>query len=343
MIGGYRASPGVVNGALVDGEIRRLDWVLRGGTWLIVVSGALVMVTWFLGHHTGRFASFIDVAGPLWVLQAVVVALYMGSPRGQHLRQTLWIYLFGAVMISGGVALIALADGGASSPFLTPLVFAACFYAFVLPRRGSIPSLVLIVGSAVLVDVLDGHPTTVGSGATVVMIAIAGALGDIARIAFREATREIAVQSRTDSLTRCLNRFGFEERVEAELSRAERKNMPLSLLLLDLDDFKGVNDRLGHAAGDAMLSAVGRGLRSALRTSDAAARLGGDEFAILLPDTDAAEARDAAQRVAVLLAPHAGASIGVATLPDDGAEIDALLHVADQRLYRVKRERSALR
>ncbi len=120
----------------------------------------------------------------------------------------------------------------------------------------------------------------------------------------------------------------------------------MAVLLVDLDDFKGVNDSLGHAAGDALLTAVGERLRSCLRPADTAARLGGDEFAVLLEAADEEEAAGVARRVsAALRAPTAiegqrvavGASVGVALSCDTRDSPGDLLRKADLALYQVKR------
>ena len=98
--------------------------------------------------------------------------------------------------------------------------------------------------------------------------------------------RELARLSRSDPLTGCLNRRGFTERFEAELSDHVRYDgRPLGLIVIDLDDFKAVNDTQGHAAGDDLLCRVAAALGADLRPSDVLGRLGGDEFAVLLPET----------------------------------------------------------
>jgi diguanylate cyclase (GGDEF)-like protein len=100
-----------------------------------------------------------------------------------------------------------------------------------------------------------------------------------------------------DALTGLPNRRAFEERLPTELARAARSGRPLALVLLDLDGFKGVNDRLGHPAGDEVLRDVAR-ILDASRTADDCFRIGGDEFVILMPETEAIHARTAAERVA---------------------------------------------
>ena len=146
-------------------------------------------------------------------------------------------------------------------------------------------------------------------------------------------------QSRHDALTGLPNRRAFEERLPVELARASRQGHPLALCLLDLDGFKRVNDRLGHAAGDAVLRDVARILNDS-RVADDCFRIGGDEFAILMPNTSRDEATVAAERVAERVRSAAlgeggiGASFGLAT--GDDRDSDSLLAAADQELLAAK-------
>ncbi len=147
----------------------------------------------------------------------------------------------------------------------------------------------------------------------------------------------------TDMLTGLLNRRGLEERLESELSDAQEARRPLSLVVLDCDDFKDVNDRAGHEFGDALLREVGLVLRRACPDGASAARLGGDEFVIMLPGTDVDEAMSEVERARRHLddgLEEAGfplkLSAGVATYPYDGASASQLLRAADQALFRAK-------
>jgi diguanylate cyclase (GGDEF)-like protein len=152
-----------------------------------------------------------------------------------------------------------------------------------------------------------------------------------------------------DPLTGFYNHRYLHERLGEEVVRSQRGKRPVSLLMLDLDDFKLVNDTFGHLFGDRVLTWVAELIRATLRVSDVPARYGGDEFAVILPDTDAAEARRAAERILGTFRdrPFVGeqrgpvpiaASIGVATYPGDGRTATELIAVADRALYRVKRD-----
>jgi diguanylate cyclase (GGDEF)-like protein len=156
----------------------------------------------------------------------------------------------------------------------------------------------------------------------------------------REARR-----STIDELTRLPNRRGFAEAAAAELARAQRTGRPLAVALVDIDDFKRVNDTFGHPAGDRVLCGVADVLREHFRELDVPARLGGEEFAVLLPETDLPGACDAAERFVASLGersfgddrsgPRAiTASAGVAF--GAGIAVDELLATADRALYRAK-------
>ncbi len=152
-----------------------------------------------------------------------------------------------------------------------------------------------------------------------------------------------------DPLTGFYNHRFLHERLGEEVVRTQRARRSLSVLMLDLDDFKLVNDTFGHLFGDRVLTWTAELIRSTLRASDIPARYGGDEFAIILPETDSDEARRAAERILDAFRDHAfvgeqrgpvpiGASIGVATFPADGRTATELIAAADQALYRVKRD-----
>lgn len=150
--------------------------------------------------------------------------------------------------------------------------------------------------------------------------------------------RKVEQLARFDELTGVHNRRGFDERFADELSRAARARSACSIVVIDVDRFKEINDQRGHAAGDEVLRALGAILRDGVRTHDTAARLGGDELALLLPEASREEAVAVALRVgAAARAGGISISIGVATWPEDCAEPAKLLTMADDRLYEAKR------
>jgi diguanylate cyclase (GGDEF)-like protein len=150
--------------------------------------------------------------------------------------------------------------------------------------------------------------------------------------------------ARTDYLTGAVNGRSFSELADAELNRARRHEHPFSVAFLDIDDFKLVNDRRGHTAGDRLLQLVSDTIRANVRTIDTVARLGGDEFAVLMPETGDAAAQVVMRRVRreLLEVSHKRGfpvtfSIGVVTWDYPPASTDDLLRAADEMMYTAKR------
>jgi diguanylate cyclase (GGDEF)-like protein len=167
----------------------------------------------------------------------------------------------------------------------------------------------------------------------------------------RKAEAQVEFLAHHDSLTELPNRRLFTDRLNGAITRAISGNA-CALLCLDLDGFKDVNDRLGHAAGDVLLKNVAMRLKDSIRSDDTAARLGGDEFAILLPDSSTTSALRVANELArVLREPYflgafgsanVAASVGIAIAPDHATTADELMLKADQALYKSKSTRLGL-
>ena len=173
--------------------------------------------------------------------------------------------------------------------------------------------------------------------------------------AFAELRREVSRRQRGldylahhDPLTRLPNRVLFKDRLQHAIQLAQRNNQMVALLFLDLDNFKQINDTLGHLAGDELLVNVGKRLKNLLRSTDTVARLGGDEFAILLENIDGKrQARNAASKILSALSEpmtvnghefHLTASIGIAMAPFDDSVPDNLIRDADSAMYEAKRQ-----
>jgi diguanylate cyclase (GGDEF)-like protein len=160
--------------------------------------------------------------------------------------------------------------------------------------------------------------------------------------------QELARRASTDSLTGLFNSRWLREAGESELAESRRRGMPLSVVLVDLDHFKTINDTGGHAAGDAVLQRVAAELRRITRAGDSAVRLGGEEFILVLRDAEAVgatrvagELRRALRNVPIPAActgiDHVTASIGIASFPEQGSRLEELIRAADVAMYQAKR------
>jgi len=175
------------------------------------------------------------------------------------------------------------------------------------------------------------------------------ALSDYAAIAIDNARAYERIRELTlrDDHTGLFNARHLWQQLGSEVARSQRTSRPFSLVFLDLDRFKAVNDRHGHQAGSAVLREVGELIRQRIRPTDVPVRYGGDEFVVLMPETGPLAARKAAERLrgavkgAVFLesrnlAVRITASFGLASFPDDGESAEELLHLADAAMYQVK-------
>src|SRR3954447_25558596 len=299
---------------------------------------AYCAVTWSHPHR--------DVLAGLAIYSIVSSLAMLRLPLEGVLRHPFWreaFFMGWSCLLILFVTIIVLVDGGVSSPtaavYFLPLVFAALSY----PVKSMVAVAVVDIAGYVIAALAVGgvSPTTVGFVALTLACA-SWMCAWQARIHERHRD-ELSRVSRCDPLTGALNRRGFDERFAAERRRAERAGTAVGLILIDLDDFKGTNDRLGHAAGDEQLRWAVGALVDALRPSDAVGRLGGDEFAVLVPGSGPAETTTLAARPHTALAKGAPASLGAASYPADGLDADALHQVADLDLYAVKHGRTKRR
>jgi diguanylate cyclase (GGDEF)-like protein len=201
----------------------------------------------------------------------------------------------------------------------------------------------LTVGGEVIGSVLINRPAPYG---TVELERVRDSVGQAAPVLANLRNLAIAeFRAATDSLTGLPNKRAVSDTTKRMFAQASRTETPVSLLMLDLDHFKGINDRFGHAVGDQVLANVGAVLRAAVRGGDFAGRNGGEEFCIVLPDTDVDGAREAAEKIRALIADISlpgldlsiTASIGIATYPEHAVSVERLERLADAALYLAKR------
>jgi diguanylate cyclase (GGDEF)-like protein len=160
----------------------------------------------------------------------------------------------------------------------------------------------------------------------------------------RKLEDQLRYQASSDSLTGLANHRHLFEILQAEIGRSKRTGREFSVVLLDLDGLKNINDQFGHVGGDRALCRLAQIMKDCCRSIDTAARHGGDEFALVLPETSPAAASLVARRICELLGdepeePSLSVSLGIASYPEDADAIGTLLYAADKALYAMKNKR----
>lgn len=266
-------------------------------------------------------------------------------PERTHAR-----FVRGGIPLQLGLLLAAVAidSDGAASPLVLLLVLPLLPAAWSLSPLGvCVLGAVGVTGVAVLAHAGDALTATAFAGAAVMgLVTTASGITARAEQRLRETqaslNAELIALAHRDGLTGCRNHRAFQERLDEEVRRAQRYGRHVALVLIDLDDFKGLNDAFGHPAGDRMLRAVGAQLASLGRAADVPGRLGGDEFALLLPETSRADAVHVAdrlrRRIDRLRDPRSvTASMGIASVPGTATGPRQLVEQADAALYAAKR------
>ena len=242
------------------------------------------------------------------------------------------------LIASGEIALTVWAVSDHGPVYEWFFVLAAVFVAYAFDSRRVIATHMAHVSLAAALPLLyrdDFTQVLASTGVVVPMMWVATAVVMHLREGLVARQNELAELARRDPLTGTGNRRLLGERLRYELARHRRTERELALLVLDLDGFKEVNDRLGHPAGDRLLTSVAQALSATVRSGDTVVRHGGDEFCVVAPETDRAEAqalvlriRAALATITVLEAPLT-TSVGVAIFPEDGPTPELLLAAAD--------------
>lgn len=329
-----------------QGVSPRLAGATGGG---LFIAGALlaVLLAFALPHPDG-----VNAGGFVWLALAEIaygLVLLVWSRVGGRSRR--WL---GPTTIAGAIAAVTVSVHLSGEGDQGPALMAEFFYVFPALYAGyffSGRAIVAIVALVGLAYVGVSSTIEIESSAlivrTIVVVFVVGGTAGVAYALRRHVdalVRRLDGLARTDMLTALANRRGFDETLEDELLRYRRSGDTLSLVVGDIDRFKTVNDRFGHAAGDEVLSRVGRLILDSVRSVDTAARIGGEEFAVVMPATSGSDAVDTADRLRRAVAAISDPSgqpveitFGVASTDDEGCkDSDALLSAADQALYSAK-------
>ena len=329
----------------------------------------------------------VSILFPLfWILDWVVLPDWIGSTLWLRLLATLytigiWVMTFRrgdliyrytdplavsvGVLIGWLISILTWLDNGYESPYYAGLnlVILGCTFLFAWPLRRSLGFILLIYGfymAPFLFGIIPVHEpgvaitnqffllSTMLISVTTQQHRLTQERKDYFAIQHHRVQLEQAqVLAATDPLTGLYNRRKFFSLGTYELGRARRLNKPLSVLAIDVDDFKQFNDTYGHQVGDDVLRMVAHAFQSSLRQDDILARIGGDEFMALLPSTDLREAAAIAGRIqntmqnlsiqTAQVSLQATLSVGIAPLTEDIVDLDALLLRTDEALYGAKR------
>ncbi len=241
---------------------------------------------------------------------------------------------------SGAVA--AIAGGGSYFWLSLPLILLAVSLA--PTRRGALLSAgVILAAAGIPLLVVSGLRPAPPAPLIVLVVGASVAVVLVARGRWERERHGLRRSALTDQLTGIANRRFLLGRISYEIARHDRAGGSFALVMIDLDGFKRLNDRFGHATGDELLRDVANALKVTVRAQDTAARIGGDEFCVLAPETHDAGIEHLVERVLGAVGTVTtgietmGARAGVAVFPDDGATPDELLGAADQRLIAAKR------
>ena len=336
-------------GAGAEREAWRSFWLthIRIGFGIFLVE-TLVVMGYLVITPKGPHRSILWAVAAGWLVLALV-----GMSLARTVASKPWCVVYSVTwtaLSAFGVAIVAILDGGMNSPILIllflPLIYGTLMFT---PRAAGICGAAALA-SLVLVALVDSDAASSPGRAFLLFAALAGASVLTVAAAINRTHIEqheaqlqaaLADMAATDELTGCAVRRVLRQRMEEEIARSVRSRSPISLLMIDVDQFKTVNDTYGHVVGDHVLAGIGAVLRRNGRAFDVASRIGGDEFALLLPDTDVPTAVGVAERIrhdlpAAVEVPVT-LSIGVGGLDRSTPSAEHLLDDADFALYQVKR------
>jgi diguanylate cyclase (GGDEF)-like protein len=344
----YRAARSVRTGLyrpLAGDDDRVAYWIrhVRSGVVLSEIAGISALVYVLIAPTPAHrdpvlmvLASGVILASPALLLLPLPAMMRDG-------RGPLFFYAW-SLADTLVIAVAARRDGGADSPLVTLFFLTLAYMAVAYPPYGVVAMGALMTGCYLVVEALPHVSSSawfiaVVMGTFTMICAMATANSWAAYDRQVQLIRTHERLASTDALTGCPNRRAFLERLGLAIAGAGA-GRPAAVCLIDLDGFKAVNDRDGHAAGDAALVAVTAALTGVVRENDTVARLGGDEFAVLADISAAHDADELAERLRTAISDAGGScgvtgSVGVALVqPDD--DVNLLLHRADAAMYRAK-------
>jgi len=331
-------------------HVRGIDYRRRIGGTLMLGAGLLAFTTLFTPHSGQGTEVALAVMGALALL---IGLLLVTRPAFAPLWATPLFVSFGSALITLDIYTGGLENSLTSDNHVLYLLVVLYSFYFLRGRQAALQ--LALVGVAYGFLLLDAVPLDQALARWAVMLGtltVAGLLVGLLNRRVELLLTELTASARRDPLTGALNRRGLDERLAVEIARAERTAEPLTLVVADLDDLKGLNDRYGHGAGDQALEMAAEVMRAGLRETDALARIGGDEFVLILANCEPEAGLEIAQKVRARLRELSAdelqpltMSAGAAGSPPLALDPTELLAAADRALYRAKqdgRDRSSL-
>jgi diguanylate cyclase (GGDEF)-like protein len=325
---------------LLPDEISRRTVTGRLAGVLFIVGGAASIPANLLFRHP-------SVGTLNHVLVAVAIVSGLGCLLAPWERVSPRVFHAVPVLAAGEVALTVWAVGDHGPVYEWFYVLGAVFTAYAFESRRAIAFHMTVFTLVACLPIAYRHGTTqqlARMGVLIPMLWVATTVVAHLREGLVARQRQLADLVRRDPLTGVGNRRLLAERLRYELARHRRNDRELAVLVLDLDGFKAVNDRLGHPIGDRLLRDVAQGMDAAVRDGDTVVRHGGDEFCVIAPETGRADAEALGARLLNALAQIDGvdgplsASIGMAVFPQDGPTADMLISAADLAERQAKAE-----
>jgi diguanylate cyclase (GGDEF)-like protein len=338
---------GGLDGSVTDDGVSTVtyDRVVRIVSWIFLLTTTAIVAA------TGLWADTQPAILVLLAFSGLFVVVIHDLLPSDTLGAAKFV-VEGSVALTVATLLVAL-TGGVTSPFFFafPLIVGGAalvvspLITVVLAGAGSLGYVLAVAAGSTGPALGAAAAATVGVNLTALIL-----LSYVAMVIARaqRRTRDAAIRlSTVDSLTGLFNRTFFFAAIEREIARSARSGRGFCLLMMDLDDLKTINDRLGHFYGDRVLRGVGKVITLGVRQIDTAARYGGDEFVVLLPETDPTGAFVLAEKIRIGVnamaiempgdARRPSLSIGVVAYPDDGRTADELIISADGAMYTSKR------
>ena len=330
--------------SIEEAELRGVSRSVGEIQWLLMV--VVLMYHVFGGTAEEERPAFVAAM----ILYATSIMGFRYANFFKH--ESRWKLAVETWIMTGFITWILLHTNRLESPLLNTYLLVIITSSLTLGKLstlfglGLIGSCLLLLGAPSSFEEMIALPALAGLFAQLAPFVLVAYITTMFASDIRYGLSKAKLLAETDELTKLTNRRGFVIIAERLIGQAVRYQRPISVLSIDCDNLKAINDRLGHKAGDELLIALAKKMQEHIRHSDVLARLGGDEFVALLPETSGSGAVETAEKVraaveSITLALNGElvrttVSIGVASYPADGASLDRLLAAADASMYRAK-------